>query len=86
MKEMVFNNFQKVWTRLIEAFLNFSKISCGPPFANHRVACCISPKFFKTCFYQSKVIVLMKEMFFDNFQKVAESLEWFGAPVHANLN
>jgi hypothetical protein len=34
---------------------------------------------FKTCFYQSKLTVLMGEMLFNHFQKVLESLEWFGA-------
>ena len=34
-------------------------------------------KIFQNCFYQSKVIVLMKEMVFDNSQKVWSRLRHF---------
>jgi hypothetical protein len=36
---------------------------------------CILPKCFRTCFYQSKQTVLMR----NGFQQFSESLEWFGA-------
>jgi hypothetical protein len=89
MKWNFFNNFQKVWTSLRQ-FLNFWKTSCGLPFAKPRVPClssplcwaqgtlcpplCIWPKHFKTCFYRSKVIVLMTGNVFNNFQIVWTSL------------
>jgi hypothetical protein len=42
------------------------KVTLGMPV----VPLCSLPTFFKTCFYESKLTVLMRAMVFDNFQKV----------------
>ena len=75
----VFNNFQKVWTSLKQFFnvFEFLKNFLWSPLCTLWSPLCIWPKFFKSCFYRSKVIVLITGKVFDNFQKVWTSLKQF---------
>jgi hypothetical protein len=59
MKEIIFDNFQKVWSRFRQ-FFNFSKIYHGPPFFDPMVVCGSPPIAFEQS--SLKVIVLMKEI------------------------
>jgi hypothetical protein len=82
MKGMLFDNFQKVWSRLGH-FLNLKKNLLWSPFVvDPGVAVVfpplfIWPTFLQTCFDQLKVIVLMKGMLFDNIRKVLITLDYF---------
>ena len=57
MKEIVLDDFFKVW-KGFKYFFNFSKFSCGPPFASGSDAC--GPPFgFETKFLNPTKRVLM---------------------------
>ena len=67
MKENVFDGFKAIWS-LIKNFQNWSKKSLrgghrtkGGPFEKN---------FFETCFYEFKMIVLMKENVLDGFKPI----------------
>ena len=75
----IFDNFQKVWTSLKQFFnvFEFLKNFLWSPLCTLWSPLCIWPKFFKSCFYRSKVIVLITGKVFNNFQKVWTSLKQF---------
>ena len=63
----VFDGFKAIWS-LIKSFQNWSKKSLR---GDHRIkGATIGKKFFETCFYELKIIVLMKENVFDGFKAV----------------
>ena len=64
MKENVFDGLKAIW-RLIKNFQNWSKKSLR---GDHRTnGGNIGKKIFETCFYEFKMIVLMKENVLDGF-------------------
>ena len=67
MNENVFDGFKSIW-RTIGNFENWSKKSLR---GDHRTkGGTIGKNFFETCFYQFKMIVLMKENVFDGFKAI----------------
>jgi hypothetical protein len=70
--------FTKFWVSW-DTFWIFKKFPVVPPLLSlgYHAKGCILPKFFKTCFYQLKVIVLMTGKVLDNFQKVSSKFGYF---------
>ena len=67
MKENVFDAFKAIWS-LIKNFQNWSKKSLR---GDHRTkGMTIEKNFFETCFYEFKMIVLMKENVLDGFKAI----------------
>ena len=67
MKENVFDGFKAIWS-LIKNFQNLSKKSLR---GDHRTkGGTIKKNFFERCFYEFKMIVLMKENVFDGFKPI----------------
>ena len=65
MKENVLDGFKAIWS-LIKNFKNWSKKSLR---GDHRTkGGPLEKNFFETCFYEFKMIVLMKENVFDGFK------------------
>ena len=67
MKKNVFDGFKPIWS-LIKNFQNLSKKSLR---GDHRTkGGPLEKNFFETCFYEFKMIVLMKENVFDAFKAI----------------
>ena len=67
MKENVFDRFKAIWS-LIKNFQNWSKKSLS---GDHRTkGGPLEKKFFETCFYEFKMIFLMKENVCDGFKGI----------------
>ena len=74
MKENVLDGFKAIWS-LIKNFPNWSKkvkgVIVGPKGGPSE------KNFFETCFYEFKMIVLMKENVFDGFKAIWSLIKIF---------
>ena len=67
MKQNVLDGFKAIWS-LIKNFQNWSKKSLR---GDHRIKWgTIGKKCLETCYYEFKMIVLMKENVFDGFKAI----------------
>ena len=74
MKENVLDGFKAIWS-LIKNFQNWSKKS--PKGDNRTKGMTIGKNFFETCFYEFKMIVLMKENILDGFKAIWSRIKNF---------
>ena len=74
-KENVFDGFKAIWS-LIENFQNWSKKTLRGD-NRTKVGGPLIKNFFKTCFYEFKMIVFMKENVFDGLKAIWSLIEDF---------